>query len=397
MPPVNNAMEFIPLFDLELGAGTIEAVTQVLRSKWLTMGEMTSRFETAFGDYIGAPHCLAVSNGTAALHLALQALGIGPGDEVICPSLTFVATANAVLYTGATPVFADIVGTDDLNINPRSIEANITDRTRAVIVVHYAGFLCEMAPVCEMARRHGLKIIEDAAHAPGAAYIWPTGKGVAGSVQKAGTIGDVGCFSFFSNKNLAGGEGGMVTTPHEAVAEKVRLMRSHGMTTLTLDRHKGHSYSYDVVEQGYNYRIDEIRAAIGMEQLKHLDAGNLRRQAIDQRYRELLRDIPGIVVPFGEQRGRSAHHIFPILLPEKTDRAAFMERMRHEKGIQTSIHYPPVHRFDLYRRLYNRNDAGLEQTRIVGAREVTLPISPTLRDDQVAYIAASVEEVLAEL
>ena len=395
MPDQTKSATFIPLFDLEIGTAEIEAVTGVLRSKWLTMGEMTGEFESAFSAYLGTPHCLAVSNGTAALHLALQALGIGPGDEVICPSLTFVATANAILYTGATPVFADIVGLDDLNMSPESIEACITKRTRAVLVVHYAGFTGDMAAILDLARRYDLKVVEDAAHAPGAAYAWPAESGAAQRLQKAGTIGDAGCFSFFSNKNLAVGEGGMVVTPHDSVADKIRLMRSHGMTTLTLDRHKGHSFSYDVVELGYNYRIDEIRSALGIAQLQRLDAGNRRRRSIDRTYRDLLGDVPGLEIPFGAHRSMASHHILPVLLPEGADRAAFMTRMRHDMGIQTSIHYPPIHRFEHYRHLFDRDDTGLEKTMAACAREVTLPLYPGLTDAQVVHVASSVKAVLA--
>ncbi|HZU87361.1 MAG TPA: DegT/DnrJ/EryC1/StrS family aminotransferase, partial [Anaerolineaceae bacterium] len=213
----------VPLADLDYGLEEEEAVLGVLRSRWLTMGGVTQEFEAQFARLTGSRHAFAVSNATQALHLACLALGIGPDDEVIVPSLTFVATANAVLYTGAEVRFADILGPDELTIDPASIEQAITPRTKAIIVMHYAGYPCRMREITALAEKHGLAVIEDAAHAPGAS--------LDGKVL--GTWGSLGCFSFFSNKNLSTGEGGMVTTDSDELAEHVRLQRSHGMTSLT--------------------------------------------------------------------------------------------------------------------------------------------------------------------
>ncbi len=250
----------VPLSDLDYGAEEEQAVLDVIRRRWLTMGAVTQQFESAFAELLGAGHAFGVANGTVALHLACLALDIGPGDEVIVPSLTFVASANAVLYTGADVRFADIVGPDDLNVSPSSIASQITSRTKAILVVHYGGYPCRMPEIVELAHRHGLAVIEDAAHAPGAQL----------DGRAMGTWGDAGCFSFFSNKNLAVGEGGMLVTGRADLAEKIRLLRSHGMTTLTWDRHRGHASSYDVVALGYNARIDEIHAALGLAQLAKL-------------------------------------------------------------------------------------------------------------------------------
>ena len=241
----------VPLADLDFDQEEEQAILSVLRSRWLTMGSVTQQFEEEFAKVTGVKHAFALSNATAALHLACLALGIGTGDEVIVPSLTFVATANAVLYTGAEVRFADILGLDELNISPDAIEKEITARTKAIIVMHYGGFPCRIHEIRAIADRHGLALIEDAAHAPGAA--------LAG--RSLGAWGEVACFSFFSNKNLSTGEGGMLVTDREDIAEKVRLLRSHGMTSVTWDRHQGHAYSYDVVDLGYNYRSDEIRSA----------------------------------------------------------------------------------------------------------------------------------------
>jgi dTDP-4-amino-4,6-dideoxygalactose transaminase len=327
----------IPLSDIDFDHDEIAAVADVLRSRWLTMGRVTQEFETAFAAYTGAKHALAVTNATAALHMACMAIGLKPGDEVIVPSLTFVASANSIRYSGAIPIFADIVSEDNLNISPAAIEALITERTRAILLVHYAGYACDMPRILEIAHKHGLKIIEDAAHAAGA---WLDGRHL-------GTWGDLGCFSFFSNKNMTTGEGGMVLTNDDALYEKLCLLRSHGMTSLTWDRHKGHAWSYDVVDLGYNYRIDEMRAALGLAQLKKLDGNNACRRHLTQVYQQALREIEQITVPFLHHPGTTSSHILPILLPRASNRVHFMEQMRSQ-GVQTSIHYPPVHRFTSY-------------------------------------------------
>jgi dTDP-4-amino-4,6-dideoxygalactose transaminase len=374
----------VPLADVNFGVEEEQAVQQVVRSGWLSMGEVTEGFEQEFASFIGAKHTLAVTNATAALHLACLACGIGPGDEVIVPSLTFVATANAVRYTGATPVFADIESLDWLNISPASIESRITERTRAILVVHYAGFPCDMPAIMEIARRHGLVVLEDSAHAIGSTL----------DGRALGTWGAIGCYSFFSNKNMTTGEGGMLATDEDALAEKLRLLRSHGMTSLSWDRHQGHAYSYDVIDLGYNYRIDEMRSALGRVQLRKLPAGNQRRRELTLLYRELLAELaPQVELPFGARRGTSCYHILPALLPKGTDRLRFMEGMK-QRGIQTSIHYPPVHHFQIYQDEWQKRAAALPLTEETAAREVTLPLYPTMRDEQVQWVAQTVKETL---
>ena len=370
----------IPLADLNFGREEEESVLDVLRGRWLTMGEVTQEFERQFAQLLGVKHAIAVSNGTVALHLACAGLNLRPGDEVIVPALTFVATANAVLYTGADVRFADVGGAHDLNVDPQSIEEQITERTRAIVVVHYAGYPCQMPAICDIADRHGLYIIEDAAHAPGASL----------HGRAMGTWGDFGCFSFFSNKNLATGEGGMLVTDRDDLAERARVLRSHGMTTLTWDRHQGHAYSYDVVDVGYNYRIDEIRSALGLAQLEKLAASNKRRKRLTQRYRKSLADLD-VIVPFADAAGESAYHILPIVLPETVDRYQFIDRLKGA-GIQTSIHYPPIHQFQAYKQRYA--DVRLPRTEKIAAQEVTLPLYPTMSD---AAVDAVVSEVATAL
>lgn len=387
----------------------------VLHSKWLTMGAVTQAFEAEFAAlHTPAPHpyalpasgagraapadapavqAIAVSNATQALHLACLALGIGPGDEVIVPALTFVATANAVLYTGAQVRFADVISASELTIDPAEIDRLVTPRTKAVIVMHYAGFPCRMNQIMTKARKHGLAVIEDAAHAPAA---WLDGRAL-------GTWGDIGCFSFFSNKNLATGEGGMLLTTRPELAEKLRLLRSHGMTSLTWDRHNGHASSYDVVELGHNDRIDELRAALGRVQLARLERNNARRGLLTCQYWQSLSATP-LELPFraavqAQSRPTDpraycpAYHIFPLLLPVGMERRRFTERLK-AAGVQTSLHYPPIHTFSYYRKLMGR--VSLPRTEVAAAREVTLPLFPTLRRDQLERVVEAVLAASAE-
>jgi dTDP-4-amino-4,6-dideoxygalactose transaminase len=373
----------ISLSDIDLDAEEIAAVQDVLQSRWLTMGQVTQQFEAAFAQYTGAKHALAVTNATAALHMACMGLELQAGDEVIVPSLTFVASANCIRYVGATPVFADISSENDLNISAQAIEAAITEHTRAILVVHYAGYACDMPAIIDVAHRHGLHIIEDAAHAAGS---WLENRHL-------GTWGDVGCFSFFSNKNMTTGEGGMLVTNDDGLFEKFRLLRSHGMTTLTLDRHKGHAWSYDVVELGYNYRIDEIRAAIGTVQLSKLDRNNDRRRLLTQLYRESLQELPQIAVPFANHPGIFAAHIQPILLPPGLNRIQFMEQMKLQ-GIQTSIHYPPIHRFTAYCEWDSHASSRLPITENIAEREVTLPLYPAMTEEDIGVVVGAVAHAI---
>lgn len=378
----------IPLADLDYGEEEQQAVLEVVRSRWLTMGARTQEFEAAFAASLSVNHAIAVSNATQALHLACLALGIGPGDEVIVPSLTFVATANAVLYTGAEVRFAEIGGPEDLNISPENLERQITPRTKAVIVVHYGGYPCRMPEILAITRRRGLALIEDAAHAPGASL----------QGRSLGVWGDVGCFSFFSNKNLSTGEGGMLVTSRDDLASKVRLLRSHGMTSLTWDRHQGHASGYDVVALGYNDRIDEIRSALGLVQLRKLTANNARRAALTARYHQGLQDLipKGLILPFNlqtsEPRYQPSYHILPVLLPEGTNRRAVMVALR-QAGIQTSVHYPPIHKFSYYQARYP--GITLPCTESVSARELTLPLYPGLTEANVDLICDTLRQALA--
>src|SRR5215210_1303555 len=369
----------VPLADVTLRAELSDAAAAVVASGWWSMGPKVAEFEGAFGEALAARHALAVANGTAALHLALLALDCGPGDEVILPSLTFVAAANMIRRVGATPVFCDIVGEGDLNLDPEDVDRAVSPATKAVLVLHYGGFACDMASVLEIARTNGLRIIEDSAHAPESRW----------NGRSCGTIGDIGCFSFFSNKNLPIGEGGMVVTERDEVADRVRLLRSHGMTTLTWDRHRGHASTYDVVLPGLNYRLDEMRAAMGLVQLRHLADENAARARLAARYASKLHGVNGYAMAFADRLGEpaSAHHLAVALVRDGESRDAVRARLA-ERRIQTSIHYPPIHLFSAYA------DAGparpLPKTEDAAARAITLPLFASMTEAQVDLVVDAI-------
>jgi dTDP-4-amino-4,6-dideoxygalactose transaminase len=373
----------VPLSDVLVHDEIREAGVDAVGSGWWSMGPRVAEFEREFADFIGVEHALAVANGTAALHLALLAAGVGPGDEVVLPSLNFVACANTIGHVGATPVFCDIRGGDDLNLDPADFEAAIGPRTKAIVVLHYGGYACDMDAVREIAERRDVLVLEDAAHAPGGTW-----RG-----ERCGALGLVACFSFFSNKNLPVGEGGMIVTDDDGVAERVKLLRSHGMTTLTWERHRGHAAGYDVVAQGFNYRLDEVRAAIGLVQLRRLPEETASRARIAGRYREELDGRSGIVMPFGrEVEGTSsAHHLAVALLPEGADRDAVRAALA-EQRIQTSVHYPPIHTFSHYSEAGARRP--LPQTDAVAGRLLTLPLYAHMSNEQTdAVIEALLDAV----
>ena len=385
MPQVEIDQWRVPLADVLVTDGLVAAAESAVRSGWWSMGPRVGDFEREFAEYLGAGHALAVANGTAALHLALLAIGCGPGDEVVLPSLNFVAAANTVLHTGARPVFCDIEGSTNLNLDPSDIEKAMGPATKAVIALHYGGFACELDAVLEVANEHGAVVVEDAAHAPGSSL---------GS-RMCGTAGAIGCFSFFSNKNLPVGEGGMVVTNDTELAERLRLLRSHGMTALTWDRHRGHASGYDVVTHGFNYRLDELRAAIGREQLVRLDEENALRAAIAVRYRDVLHGEHGIELAFFERLGEAAssHHIAVALLPEGLSREA-VRGVLAAKGIQTSVHYPPIHRFSAYREF--GAERPLPRTEQVAERLLTLPLFGHMTDDQIELVTTAVLDAVSE-
>jgi len=374
----------IPLFDVRFTASEIKEVAETLRSGWLTMGPRTEQFEQAFAEHLGVRHAVALSSCTAALHLAYLAASVGPGDEVIVPAITFVASAAAVRYCGATPVLADVLAPDDLGVDAADVEARITPRTKAVCAVHYAGYAADTERLLEICSRHGIALIEDSAHAPLAS----TADGAS-----LGTVGSAGCFSFFSNKVLSCGEGGLLATNDEDVAAVARSLRSHALTSGTWDRHRGHAAGYDVIGLGYNYRIDEPRAALLAARLTGLRADVEARRSLVLRYRELLSGVAGVTVPYAaDEVGRSSCYVMPVMLDDATPREP-VRAMMLEQGVQTSVLYPALHELSAYNDLPGR---GLERAESVARCELTLPLYPHLsHTDQDRVVASLADSLLA--
>lgn len=352
-----------------------------VHDNWISMGPRCEAFEREFAALLGVEHALTVDNCTNALFLALRTLNIGPGDEVLVPSLTFVATVNCVKYLGAEPVFCDVVGPENLCVSPENIERKITPKTKAVIVMHYGGFPCDMTRIADMARRHSLFLVEDACHGPLSEW----------NGRKLGTIGDIGCFSFFSNKNISTGEGGMMVFQSKELCDRARLLRSHGMTTTSYQRAGGHSTQYDVVELGYNFRMDDIRAALGRVQLKRLPGDLEKRACVRNWYERQLSEIPEIIVPFAGHTGFVSNYILAVALrsggAERRDQ--IRERL-HADGIQTSVHYPAAHRFSIYRD----RAAFLPQTEFATDHLITLPMYSKLSEENVDEVVQSLRRAV---
>ena len=371
----------IPLFDLNYGKDEEDAVMSTLRSKWISSGPKCIEFEQLFEELLGVKHALTVSNCTDALHLACYCLGIKQGDEIICPSLTFAATVNAIIYVGGTPVFCDIKSNEELTIDPDEIEKLVTKKTKAIIVMDYAGFPCDMDRIIDIANLHNLKVIEDSCHGPMSKY-----KG-----KCLGTLGDIGCFSFFANKNISTGEGGMITTNNDDLYNRCKLLRSHGMTTMSYHRASGHATSYDITEVGFNFRLDDIRASLGIVQLKKLKKDLLKRMELRSLYESLLYDVKEVIVPFRNNSDFVSNYIMPLVLKNsKKEKRDYIRNFLQEKGIQTSIHYPAIHRFTAYSSYY-RN---LPVTDYVVDNEFTVPMYSALTKEKIIYICDSIKEAL---
>ncbi len=371
----------IPLFNLNFDEREAKAAYDTIKSGWISTGPKCAELEDMFAKMLGAKYAVSVTNCTDALHLCCLLCGFGPGDEVICPSLTFAASANCIRYAGATPVFADIVGPEHINLDPADIERKITPKTKGIVVVHMAGYPAKLDEIMAIAKKHNLKVVEDACHGPLSEY-----KG-----KKLGTIGDCSAFSFFSNKNISTGEGGMFVTNSEELATKAKLMRSHGMTTMSYQRASGHATVYDIVELGYNFRMDDIRASIAIEQLKKLSEDLKKRTEVRKRYVEKLSSIKGVVVPFADCNEFTSNYIMPVVLTQgtKEDRDAIREKI-HAAGIQTSVHYPAIHRFSIYKNF----GAVLPQTEYVTDHEITLPMYAALTMEQVDFICETLDKAV---
>lgn len=321
--------DFIPVARPQLGQEEVSAAGRAILSGWVTQGPEVAAFELEFAAYVDAPHACAVSSGTTALHLALLAVGVRPGDEVITVSHSYIATANSIRYCGATPVFVDIdPGT--FNIDPLKIEAAIGQRTRAILCVHQMGMPCDLRAILEIGQKHGVRIVEDAACAIGSEILWQGQWEMIGKPR-----GDVACFSFHPRKLLTTGDGGMLTAADAEFDRKFRLWRQHGMSVPDTVRHSSREVVFESYpELGFNYRLTDIQAAIGREQLKRLPESLLQRRQMAARYRQLLADVPGLILPTEPDWARTNWQSFCVRLPENSDQRAVMQKMLDE-GIST--------------------------------------------------------------
>ena len=371
----------VPLSAVRLTDADIEAAVDVYRSGWLSMGPRTQELEHAFSEYTGSGHCLAVSSCTAGLHLAMSGVGLGPGDEALVPSITFVASANAIAYTGARPVFAEIAAVDRPWLSAETAERAITPDTKAIVGVSYGGHPGEIEGLKELAEDRGLALIEDAAHGSGS---WL-------GDRHLGTFGVAGAISFSAGKNLGIGEGGVLLTDDDELAERARLMRWHGVTRSVWERHRTGTESYDVSGLGFNYRIDDPRAALAVSRLSRLDDDNGRRAQIASVYRDQLGELAGLsLLAPPPESARVSHSMFAVVVDEGVDRDAFRDSLA-KSGIQTSVHFSPVHRFELYAG----SGANLPVTDAFAARTVSLPMFPEMEEGQQAQVIEAVRKALS--
>ena len=378
--------KFIPFHKPAIGEDEIQSVVETLKSGWLTTGPKVKRFEEDFARYLGCSHAVAVNSGTAALHLALDAIGIKEGDDVIVPTMTFAATAEVVLYFKANPILVDCQP-DTLNIDPKRIESAITPRTKAIIPVHFGGQPCDMDPILELARHYNLKVIEDAAHALPAAY----------HGKKVGTIGDITCFSFYATKTITTGEGGMAATENPDWANRMRMMSLHGISLDAWDRYtdKG-SWYYEIIRSGYKYNLTDIAAALGIEQLKRCDRFWEARRRIASHYHEAFTDLPEVQVPACMPDIQHAWHLYVIQLNTKRlriNRQDFFKALKSQ-NIGASVHFIPLHLHPFYRESFGYQPADFPQASAVYEQIISLPIYPMMTEADVRDVIVAVRSLV---
>jgi dTDP-4-amino-4,6-dideoxygalactose transaminase len=385
-----SSQSFIPFHRPEIDECEIEEVVRTLRSGWLTSGVRTAQFEKEFRDYVGARHALAVNSGTAAMHLALAALGIGPGDEVITTPLTFCATVTVILHAGATPVLADI-GADG-NIDPASIASRITPRTRAILPVHFGGAPCDMEAIWRIANKHSLSVIEDAAHAAGTLY---RGRHVGAE----GYPSDAVAFSFYATKNMTTGEGGMVTTNDEVLVNRMRMLALHGINRDAWGRYRENgNWYYEVLEAGFKYNLSDIQSAVGIHQLHKLERSVEKRTRYAQFYTDKLADLEELELPEPAQDGRHCWHLYVLRLNLdrlNIDRAGFISELR-SRNIGASVHFIPIPLHPFFRARASAADHECPECLKVYPRLVSLPLYPAMSEEELRYVAGAVREIVAK-
>lgn len=381
--------EFLPFSRPSIGEDAIESVAESIRSGWVAMGPKVTQFEKTISEYVGSKYAISMNSATAGLHSSVMAMGIGKGDEVITTPMTFASTVNAIILAGARPVLVDI-DRHSLNIDVNKIEQAVTPHTKAIIPVHFAGMPCDMDVIEEIAKKHNLMIIEDAAHAMGASY-----KGSRTGSDKG--RGHVAVFSFHPTKNITTAEGGIVCTEDEEIAEYLSVFRQNGMSKGAWNRYSSSGNThYDVPVPGLKYQMSDIQAAIGLSQLKQLDSFNRRRREICEAYEKELSDCPGI--SFQQSAGYEhvhSRHIFPILVDTDTlkiDRDTFMQQMK-ERNIGTAIHYNAIHLFSGYAKALGKKRGDFPEAEYVSDRILSIPLFPAMTDDDVAYCIDAIKEI----
>jgi dTDP-4-amino-4,6-dideoxygalactose transaminase len=375
---------FLPIARPSISEEEIAEVVDTLRSGWLTYGPKGQRLEEEFRQLAGAEHAVAVNSCTAGMHLALLAAGIGPGDEVITSAITFASTANVIVHCGATPVLADVCA-DDLNIDPDEIAHRITPRTKAIMPVHYSGQACRMDEILQIARRHNLSVIEDAAHCAGALY----------RSKPVGSLGDATVFSFYAIKNMTTGEGGMVTTDNSVLAEKIRVLRNQGQDNNAWNRYAaGGSPFYTISEPGFNYRLTDVLASIGLGQLHRLSEFNTRRTELAALYTKLFARLPGVETPTTRPEVTSNWHLYVIRFRDpEVDRDQVSVALR-EHGIGTAVHFLPIHYHPYYRDRYGFETGDYPVAEREFERMLSIPLFPGMTDGDASRVVDAVEEVL---
>ncbi len=380
--------EFIPLAKPTIEENEIEEVVKVLRSGWLTTGPKVAEFEKNMQKYLGCKKAIGLSSCTGGLHIALAALGIKQGDEVIVPTYTFAATAHVVAWLGAKPVLVD-VEKDTFNIDPKKIEEAITDKTKAIIPVHFAGHSCDMDKIMAIAEKHNLYIIEDAAHAIGTDY-----KG-----KKIGNFGNATAFSFYATKTITTAEGGMIVTNDEELGKKLKRYSYFGVDKDAFNRYADKAnWYYEIIELGYKYNMDNIPGALGVEQLKKLESFIEKRRKLASLYTGLLKGVPGIIVPLEKEYTRHSYHLYPILLDIENinmTRAEFIDKLKEYK-IGASVHFIPLHLHPYYQKTYDYKKGDFPTAEYLFDREVSLPLYPRLSEEDVRYVVQSIKEILSK-
>lgn len=384
---------FLPYALPSIGEEEISEVADSLRSGWVTTGPKVKRFETEFAACFGASHAIAVNSCTAGLHIALAALGVGPGDEVIVPTFTFCSTANVVVHLGARPVLVDVG--EDMNVTAAALESAITARTRAMTIVHYGGQACDLAAIYKVAGRYDLPVVEDAAHAVGATY---RGHKIGSDELVSASVPRVTVFSFYATKNMTTGEGGMITTADDRLAESMRLLSLHGMSRDAWKRYTSSgSWYYEVVAPGYKYNMTDIQAALGIHQLKKLDGFTRVRQRYAGLYDAALASIPEIGIPVSHQADRNhVYHLYAIRLDTAKlaiDRSQFMDQLRAE-NVGTSVHFIPVHLHPFYQENLGYRRGDFPNAEALFDRIVSLPLYPRMTEGDIQYVVDAVRQVI---